>query len=661
MIGARPHSPRARSRGRGRGAGRGARAAAAARRCRRGFRRFRRRRSAGSSISAAEEARHRCPSSRRRPTPQVAWQASVGKAAPGFAPAVTPNAIYAAAASGTIVRVDPGDAAQSVWRIEAGQASCRPASARTRRSSPSAPTRATCSRSTPTASRCGRRRSRARWSVRRASPTASSSSGPGDGRIFGLVGRRRQDEMGVPAHATRRSPCATTRAASISRGGLFVGTAGGKLLAIDLATGNVGWEGNVATPEGRDRARAHRRRHVAAARRGAAGVRGRLPGPRRLLRHPARHAQLVARRLEPLRASPPTTATSTSPTTRAPCTRSTRRPAPRRGSRTSSRRAARRPADRRRLRRASSTPRAIVHLLDRSDGKLVGRAPTDGTPPTAQPALSGDQRGLADRGRHALRRAPAASDAGAPEPSRRPPRRELHAAHPRPRRPAERRQVDAVQPADADARRAGRRFSRASRATATTAAARVGERRFIVVDTGGFEPVATRRHPARDGEADARRRSPRPTSSSSSSTRAQGSPPQDRDIADLLRRSGRPVVLAVNKAEGLRARSAPSPSSTSSGWASRIPISSAHGENVAALVELALVARPAAPADDDADAGRRRRRAIKVAIVGRPERRQVDARQHAARRGARDRVRRARHDARRDLPRLRARRAAATR
>ena len=32
--------------------------------------------------------------------------------------------------------------------------------------------------------------------------------------------------------------------------GLFTGTAGGKLLAIDLGTGNVGWEGNVATPKG---------------------------------------------------------------------------------------------------------------------------------------------------------------------------------------------------------------------------------------------------------------------------------------------------------------------------------------------------------------------------------------------------------------------------
>ena len=59
--------------------------------------------------------------------------------------------------------------------------------------------------------------------------------------------------------------------------------------------------------------------------------------------------------------------------------------------------------------------------------------------------------------------------------------------------------------------------------------ARAGEREFLVVDTGGFEPVATSRHPVRDGEAGASRRSPSPTSSSSSSTRAHGLAPQDRD------------------------------------------------------------------------------------------------------------------------------------
>src|SRR5207248_11310147 len=36
----------------------------------------------------------------------------------------------------------------------------------------------------------------------------------------------------------------------VSRGGLFTGTPGGKLLGIDLATGTLAWEGNVTTPKG---------------------------------------------------------------------------------------------------------------------------------------------------------------------------------------------------------------------------------------------------------------------------------------------------------------------------------------------------------------------------------------------------------------------------
>jgi len=38
--------------------------------------------------------------------------------------------------------------------------------------------------------------------------------------------------------------------AAASRGGLFIGVAGGKLLALDLPTGSMAWEGNVATPKG---------------------------------------------------------------------------------------------------------------------------------------------------------------------------------------------------------------------------------------------------------------------------------------------------------------------------------------------------------------------------------------------------------------------------
>ena len=80
---------------------------------------------------------------------------------------------------------------------------------------------------------------------------------------------------------------------------------------------------------------------------------------------------------------------------------------------------------------------------------------------------------------------------------------------------------------------------------------RIGERRFIVVDTGGFEPVAktgilhemAKQTRAAIAEADA--------VVFLVDGRA-GLTEQDRTIARLLRKSGRPVFLVVNKVEGLR-------------------------------------------------------------------------------------------------------------
>jgi GTP-binding protein len=102
----------------------------------------------------------------------------------------------------------------------------------------------------------------------------------------------------------------------------------------------------------------------------------------------------------------------------------------------------------------------------------------------------------------------------------------------------------------------------------------------------------------------------------------QGLAPQDIAIADLLRKSGRPVVLAVNKAEGLQ------PERTVAefhelGLGEPIAISAAHGENVRPLIEHALDAIPKSEVHDDESLPDRsddpeRPKTIKVAIVGRP-------------------------------------------
>src|SRR5258708_37123844 len=70
----------------------------------------------------------------------------------------------------------------------------------------------------------------------------------GDGKIFGLSGADGKTKWVYQ----RTMPPLTVRnyaGGTISRGGLFVGTPRGKLLAFDVATGHVGWEGKVATPQ----------------------------------------------------------------------------------------------------------------------------------------------------------------------------------------------------------------------------------------------------------------------------------------------------------------------------------------------------------------------------------------------------------------------------
>lgn len=135
---------------------------------------------------------------------------------------------------------------------------------------------------------------------------------------------------------------------------------------------------------------------------------------------------------------------------------------------------------------------------------------------------------------------------------------------------------------------------------------------YLVIDTGGFEPTAETgilKEMARqtllaideadivlflvDGRA--------------------GLTPQEHTIADTLRRSQRPVLLVVNKTEGMQ-RAVVSADFYALGMGDPLSVSSAHGEGVKDLVELALEDFP----EPDADAKNRKDRHPKIAIVGRP-------------------------------------------
>jgi len=138
---------------------------------------------------------------------------------------------------------------------------------------------------------------------------------------------------------------------------------------------------------------------------------------------------------------------------------------------------------------------------------------------------------------------------------------------------------------------------------------RLGNKPFLVVDTGGFEPQAKTgivHEMARQAEAaiaeadvvvflvDGR----------------TGLAPQDKVIAELLRRSGRPVHLAVNKAEGMN-RAVVAAEFHELGLGEPVAISGAHGEGVRELLEIAL-----APFPEEHEA--EEQRGPRVAIVGRP-------------------------------------------
>ncbi len=98
-----------------------------------------------------------------------------------------------------------------------------------------------------------------------------------------------------------------------------------------------------------------------------------------------------------------------------------------------------------------------------------------------------------------------------------------------------------------------------------------------------------------------------------------GVTPSDRHFAELVRRSGKPVILAANKSEG-RDGLAGAYEAYDLGFGDPVPLSAEHGDGFSELFEqLAVYAPEPVEFDDDEEpSGDGVERPLRVAVVGRP-------------------------------------------
>ncbi|MBQ5947488.1 ribosome biogenesis GTPase Der [Massilia sp. ST3] len=144
---------------------------------------------------------------------------------------------------------------------------------------------------------------------------------------------------------------------------------------------------------------------------------------------------------------------------------------------------------------------------------------------------------------------------------------------------------------------------------------RIGERPFLVIDTGGFEPVA------KEGIMHEMALQTRQAVAEADVVvfivdGRQGLTPHDKTITDYLRKAGRKVMLVVNKSEGMKYTSVTA-DFYELGLGDPYVISAAHGDGVHDLVrealDIAFADRP-----DEEDEPEHPDHGIKIAIVGRP-------------------------------------------
>jgi GTP-binding protein len=143
---------------------------------------------------------------------------------------------------------------------------------------------------------------------------------------------------------------------------------------------------------------------------------------------------------------------------------------------------------------------------------------------------------------------------------------------------------------------------------------RLGQREYIVIDTGGFEP---------DAESGIFREMAKQTRQAVAEADVvlfvvdarAGVSAQDHDIANYLRRLGKPCLLVANKAEGMT-EGAQLAEFYELGLGDVLAVSAAHGQGVRSLLDAALDAL--ALPDEDEDAPAEDQNLIRLAVAGRP-------------------------------------------
>jgi GTP-binding protein len=144
--------------------------------------------------------------------------------------------------------------------------------------------------------------------------------------------------------------------------------------------------------------------------------------------------------------------------------------------------------------------------------------------------------------------------------------------------------------------------------------ARHGRYEFIVIDTGGFEP---------DAESGIFKEMAKQTQQAVAEADVvvfvvdarAGVSAQDHDIANYLRRLGKPTVLAANKAEGML-EGVQLAEFYELGLGEVHAVSAAHGQGIRSLVDVAF--EPLNLPEDDDSADEQQSGIVKLAVAGRP-------------------------------------------